>query len=156
MVNQMQEGLVSAPFTLSKSTDDVAWMVNGDIDPSSNYETIFSYSVPLGTAIQILPRNYIFGFYYDTVASTEGNLIKTGETRLTKSNANGSDTRQFWAGQNNIFKDVGDVRQRPSITIPLLANASQKINVQIKGMGTTLDKDYSDFFIECIQFYEKI
>jgi hypothetical protein len=75
---------------------------------------------------------------------------------MIKTNVNATDTRQFWSGPNSIFKDIGDIRQRPSISVPVLANASQKITVQVANMGTTLLSSVSDFFIEGVQFYEKV
>lgn len=150
-----QTGLVKSPFTITKATDGVSWMAS-DLATSTLWNTIMSYAVPLGTAVEITPMNYFFGFYYGTGGTTAGDKITAGNSRILKSNANGTESREIWSGSNSIFKDVGDKLQRPEIKVPMMVNASQKILVQVYSLGTTLDKDNSDFHLEAVQYYEEI
>lgn len=149
------DGLVKSPFTITKTTDGVSWL-SADLATSTDWKTILSYSVPLGMAVEISPVNYFFGFYYGTGGTTSGDKIIAGQTRILKSNANVTESREIWSGSNSIFKDVGDEFQRPKIRVPMMVNASQKILVQVYSMGTTLDKDNSDFNLEAIQYYEEV
>lgn len=150
-----QTGLVKSPFTINKTTDGVTWM-SADLPTSTLWNTILSYSVPLGVAVEVTPLNYHFGFYYGTGGVTSGDKITAGLTRILKQNSNGTESREIWSGANSIFKDVGDEFQRPKLKVPVLVNASQKLVVQVYSMGTTLDKDNSDFHIEAVQYYEEI
>ena len=74
----------------------------------------------------------------------------------SKKNAAATESRELWSGPNNIFKDIGDEFQRPKIRVPVVATASQKIVVEVYSLGNTLDSASSDYFIECMQYYEEI
>lgn len=146
-------GLTKSPFTLSKSSDGVTF-ITADLAASTSFEPIWTYAVPLGMAVQITPANYIFGHY---ISGADGTTkITAGMTRLVKMNANGSDTKEVWSGSNAIFLDIGDINKRPNLKVPVVVNASQKLQVQVKGLGAALDFEVSDFYIECVQFYERI
>lgn len=150
-----QANLVSSPFTIDKTADGVTY-VAADFATEADWNTILTYAVPLGVAIEITPVNYIFGQYYNTGGVTSGNLITAGMTRILKQNANGTESRELWKGANGIFKDIGDEWQRPKVRVPVVVNASQKVVVQVYSLGTTLDVSTSNFFIECTQYYEEI
>jgi len=147
----MANGLVKSPFTIDKNTDGVTFL-SADIVTATTWQTISSYDVPLGTAIEILPTNYHFG----DLQTTGGTAITAGSARILKQNANGTESRELWQGSAAIFKDIGDKLQRPSINIPVVVNSSQKIVVQVINMGTTLDSVLSNYYIECQQVYEEI
>jgi len=147
-----EDNLVKSPFTINKNADGSTWLT-ADLATTTVFTDILSYAVPLGTAIEVMPINYHFGEYNATDTTTQ---ITAGRTRLIKQNANGTESRELWQGPNAIFKDIGDVRQRPNLRIPVVANASQKLKVQVISMGTTLDSVASDYFIECQQIYEDI
>ena len=146
------KGLVKSPFTIDKTTTGSTWMT-ADLDSEAAWNQVFEYAVPLGTAIEITPVNYHFGDYKDTDTTTQ---ITGGMTRILKKNANNTETREIWAGANGIFKDVGDEFQRPKLRVPVIVNASQKITVEVYSLGTTLDSVCSNYFIECVQYYEAI
>lgn len=146
-----EKGLVKSPFTISKNSDGSTWL-SADTATSTNWFTILTYAVPLGTAIEITPVNYHFGVY----KLTDGTAITGGNTRILKKNAAGTESRELWSGPNNIFKDIGDEFQRPKIRVPVVATASQKIVVDVYSLGNTLDSASSDYFIECMQYYEEI
>jgi hypothetical protein len=146
-----EKGLVKSPFTISKNSTGATWMT-ADLATSALWNTILTYAVPLGTAIEITPVNYHFGTY----KLTDGTAITGGNTRILKKNAAGTESREIWSGPNNIFKDIGDEFQRPKIRVPVVATASQKIVVEVYSLGNTLDSASSDYFIECMQYYEEI
>jgi len=146
------ENLVKSPFTITKNADGATW-ISADLATTTVFTDALSYAVPLGTAIEILPTNYHFGEYNATDTTTQ---ITAGRTRILKQNANGTESRELWQGPNGIFKDIGDIRQRPNIKIPVVVNASQKLKIQVISLGTTLDSVESDYFIECQQIYEDI
>ena len=145
-------GLVKSPFTISSTTTGVTFF-SADLDTSDAYQTILTYAVPLGVAVEITPVNWHFGFYYATDTTT---AITAGQTKIEKQNANGTESRELWSGPNAIFKDIGDEFQRPKIRVPVVVNASQKLVVQVYSMGTTFDSASSNYYIECIQYYEEI
>lgn len=146
------KGLVSSPFTISKNADGATWL-SADLATSTDWKTILTYAVPLGTAIEIQPINYHFGEYNATDTTTQ---ITAGLTRILKTNATGGETREVWAGSNAIFKDIGDEFQRPKLRVSVVVSASQKVKVEVQNLGTTLDSASSDYFIECLQYYEEI
>lgn len=152
---QAQSNLVSSPFTIDKTADGVTYIA-ADLATEADWNTVLTYAVPLGVAIEITPVNYIFGQYYNTGGVTSGNIITAGLTRILKQNANGTESRELWKGANGIFKDIGDEWQRPKVRVPVVVNASQKVVVQVYSLGTTLDVSTSNFFIECTQYYEEI
>jgi len=127
--------------------------MSADLDTEAAWNTVLTYAVPLGTAVEITPVNYHFGDYNATDTTTQ---ITAGLTRIQKQNANGTESREIWSGANGIFKDIGDEFQRPKIRVPVVVNASQKLVVQVYSLGTTLDSASSNYFIECIQYYEEI
>jgi len=145
-------GLVKSPFTIDKNSTGSTW-VSADFATADSWTTVLTYAVPLGMAVEITPVNYHFGDFNATDAST---AITAGQTRILKQNANGTESREIWSGANGIFKDIGDEFQRPKIRVPVVVNASQKIVVQVYGMGTTFDSASSNYYIECIQYYEEI
>ena len=145
-------GLVKSPFTIDKNSTGSTW-VSADFATADSWTTVLTYAVPLGMAIEITPVNYHFGDFNARDAST---AITAGQTRILKQNANGTESREIWSGANGIFKDIGDEFQRPKIRVPVVVNASQKIVVQVYGMGTTFDSASSNYYIECIQYYEEI
>ena len=145
-------GLVKSPFTIDKNSTGSTW-VSADFTSADSWTTVLTYAVPLGMAIEITPVNYHFGDYNATDAST---AITAGQTRILKQNANGTESREIWSGANGIFKDIGDEFQRPKIRVPVVVNASQKIVVQVYSMGTTFDSASSNYYLECIQYYEEI
>jgi len=146
------KGLVKSPFTIDKTTDGSTFM-SADLASEADWNTILSYAVPLGTAVEITPVNYHFGEYKATDTTTD---ITAGSTRILKQNANGTESREIWKGANGIYKDIGDEWQRPKIRVPVVVSASQKIVVQVYSLGTTLDSVASNYFLECIQYYEEI
>ena len=146
-----QKGLVKSPFTISKNSDGSTWL-SADLVTSATWQQILSYAVPLGTAVEVTPINYHFGVF----KLTDNTAITAGNTRILKKNAAGTESRDLWSGPNNIFKDIGDEFQRPKIRVPVVASASQKIVVEVYNLGNTLDSTYSDYFIECMQYYEEI
>ena len=148
----MAKKLVKSPFTVDKTTDNVTFL-SADLDSVAEWKDMLSYPVPLGTAIEITPVNYIFGQYYATDTTTQ---ITGGSTRILKQNANGTESREIWKGNNGIFGDIGDIRKRPQLRVPVMISASQKLVVQIYNLGTTLDSVASDFQVECMQYYEEI
>jgi hypothetical protein len=150
-----KQGLVKSPFTIEKNADGVTYLTT-DLATASEWKTILTYAVPLGMAIEVTPVNYIFGEYYGTGGVTAGDVISGGLTRVLKSNANGTEQREIWNGSNKIFGDLGDELQRPKLRVPVVVNASQKILVQVYGLGTTLDVSTSNFFVEATQYYEEI
>lgn len=145
------KGLVKSPFTISKNSDGSTWL-SADTATSTSWFAILTYAVPLGTAIEITPINYHFGSY----KLTDGTAITAGNTRILKKNAAGTESRELWSGPNNIFKDIGDEFQRPKIRVPVVLSASQKLVVEVYSLGNTLDSASSDYFIECMQYYEEI
>jgi len=146
------QGLVKSPFTIDKNSTGSTW-VSADFATADSWTAILTYAVPLGMAIEITPVNYHFGDFNATDAST---AITAGQTRILKQNANGTESREIWSGANGIFKDIGDEFQRPKIRVPVVVNASQKLVVQVYGMGVTFDSGSSNYYIECIQYYEEI
>lgn len=146
------EGLTKSPFTIDKNSDGSTWL-SADLASSNLWNDILTYAVPLGTAVEVSPVNYFFGDFKATDGTT---TITAGNTRILKQNANGSESREVWSGSNGIFKDIGDIRQRPTLRVPLLVSASQKIKVQVYSLGTTLDSVASNFYVECMQYYEEI
>lgn len=152
MVNGEQKGLVKSPFLIDKNTDGTTFLT-ADLATTTSFTTILSYAVPLGTAVEITPVNYHFGTYKATDTTTQ---ITAGSTRILKQNANATESREIWQGENGIFKDIGDEFQRPKLRVPVVANASQKIVVQVVNLGVTLDSVASNYSIECMQFYEEI
>jgi hypothetical protein len=146
-----QKGLVKSPFTINKNADGATWL-SADIATSTNWQTILTYAVPLGTAIEVTPINYHFGTY----KLTDNTAITAGETRILKKNAAGTESREIWHGTNNIFKDIGDEFQRPKLRVPVVLSASQKLIVEVYNLGNTLDSVYSDYIVECMQYYEEI
>ena len=145
------KGLVKSPFTIYSAVTGATWMT-ADLATVNAWNTILSYATPLGMAIEITPVNYHFGL----LRTTGDTAITAGMTRIMKQNANGTESREIWSGANGIFKDIGDEFQRPKIRVSVIVNASQVLVVQVYGMGTTLDSVYSNFFIECVQYYEEI
>ena len=145
-------GLVKSPFTIDKNSTGSTW-VTADFATTTTWTTILTYAVPLGMAIEITPVNYHFGDLNATDAST---AITAGNTRILKQNANGTESREIWSGANGIFKDIGDEFQRPKIRVPVVVNASQKIVVQVYSLGVTFDTGSSNYYIECVQYYEEI
>jgi len=145
-------GLVKSPFTITKSTDGSTFL-SADLADVSVFTDILVYAVPLGQAVRIEPFNYFYGFYYATDATTK---ITAGQTRILKANSNRTEQREVWLGVNSIFKDIGDKLQRPELRVPVTLNASQKLVVQVKSLGVSLDQGVSDFIIEATQFYEEI
>ncbi len=152
MEQKQQKGLVKSPFTINKVTDGVTFLA-ADLATANEWKTIFTYAVPLGVAVEVTPANYHFGQYYATDTTT---VISAGMTRILKQNSNGTESREIWSGANGIFKDIGDIRQRPHINVPVVVNASQKLVVQVYGLGVSLDQGVSNYFIECMQYYEEI
>ena len=152
MAEGQGKGLVKSPFTIEKNATGSTW-VTADFATSTDWKAILTYAVPLGMAIEITPVNYHFGSYLATDGSTQ---ITAGLTRIKKQNANGTESREIWSGANKIFKDLGDEFQRPKIRVPVVVNASQKIVVEVYSLGTTFDTGTSNYFIECIQYYEEI
>ena len=144
-------GLVQSPFTITKDSDGSTYLT-ADLATSSTFTDLLIYAVPLGQAVKIETFNYFFGEYKDT----GGSAITDGQTRLLKANSTRDESRTIWQGSNGIFKDIGDVRQRPTLRVPVIASASQKLVVQVKDLGTTLDISESNFFIESFQIYEQI
>jgi len=149
---EQQKGLVKSPFTINKNASGSTYL-SADLTAEAAWNEILNYSVPLGTAIEIMPVNYHFGYYYATDTTTQ---ITAGMTRLLKKNAAGTETRELWSGPNSIFKDIGDIRQRPNIRVPVVLSASQVLAVEVYNMGVDLDSVTSDYFIECMQYYEEI
>jgi len=147
-----QAGIVKSPFTIGKTSTGSTWL-SADLASTSTWQTILSYAVPLGLAIEVLPTNYHFGTYKATDTTT---TITAGYTKILKQNANASESREIWMGANGIFKDIGDAFQRPHINVPVTVNASQVIAIQVYSLGTTLDSIASDFVIEAMQYYEEI
>jgi hypothetical protein len=147
--------LVKSPFTISKLAEGVTYLTS-DLATADEFKNLLSYSVPLGTAVEITPINYIFGEFYTTAGSTSGNLITAGMTRILKQNSASTESREIWSGSNKIFGDLGDELKRPKLRVPVVMNASQKVVVQVYGLGTTLDVSTSNFFIEATQYYEEI
>lgn len=150
-----EQRIVKSPFTIEKNADGVTYL-SSDLATASEWKQILSYSVPLGMAVEVTPANYIFGQYYGTGGVTAGDIIYGGLTRVLKKNANGTEAREIWLGSNQIFGDLGDELKRPKIKTPVMVNASQKITVEVYGLGTTLDVSTSNFFIEATQYYEEI
>ena len=146
------KGLVKSPFTIDKNTDGSTWL-SADLVTSTDWKTILTYAVPLGMAVEITPVNYHFGDYNATDTTT---AITAGNTRILKTNANGTESREIWSGSNGIFKDIGDEFQRPKIRVPVVVNASQKIKVEVYSLGTTLDSATSNYYLEAVQYYEEI
>jgi len=149
---QNKEGLVKSPFTINKNTTGSTF-ITADLATSTTWQDLLKYAVPLGMAIEVTPINYHFGTYLATDTTTS---ITAGMTRILKQNANGSESREVWAGANGIFKDIGDEFQRPKLRAPVVVNASQVLLVQVYNLGVTLDSAVSDYFIECLQYYEEI
>ena len=147
-----EKGLVKSPFTINKNSDGVTFL-SADLAGEAAWNQILKYSVPLGTAVEVMPINYHYGYYYATDTTTQ---ITAGLTRLLKKNAAGTETRELWKGPNKIFKDIGDIRQRPNIRVPVVLSASQVLAVEVYNMGTTLDSVTSDYYVECMQYYEEI
>ena len=145
-------GLVKSPFTIDKNSTGSTWL-SADLATAAAWTEVLNYAVPLGMAIEITPVNYHFGDYNATDTTT---AITAGQTRILKQNANGTESREIWSGANGIFKDIGDEFQRPKIRVPVVVNASQKIVVQVYSLGTTLDSASSNYYLECIQYYEEI
>lgn len=150
-----KSGLTMSPFTIDKNTDGVTYL-SSDLATSDDWKTILTYAVPLGMAIEVTPANYHFGEYFNTNGVTSGNKITAGMTRILKANNNISQSKEIWSGSNNIFYNIGDEFQRPKIRVPVVVNASQKLLVQVKSLGTTLDVSTSNYYIECVQYYEEI
>jgi hypothetical protein len=147
-----EAGLVKSPFTIDKNTSGSTWLT-ADLATVAVWTDALTYAVPLGTAIEITPVNYHFGTYKATDTTT---TITAGSTRILKQNANATESREIWQGANGIFKDIGDEFQRPKLRVPVVVNASQKIVVQVYSLGTTLDSVASNYFIECVQYYEEV
>ena len=147
-----EKGLVKSPFTIDKNTDGSTWL-SADLVTSTDWKAILTYAVPLGMAVEITPVNYHFGDYNATDTTT---AITAGNTRILKTNANNTESREIWSGSNGIFKDIGDEFQRPKIRVPVVVNASQKIKVEVYNLATTLDSATSNYYIEAIQYYEEI
>lgn len=145
------EQVIKSPFTINKNTSGVTY-ASSDIADSTNWETLLTYSVPLGVGIELTPANYFFADLKTTGATT----ITAGSSRLVKQNANATETRELWQGANGIFKDIGDEFQRPKLRIGATVSASEKLVFQIYNLGTTLDVSASNVYVECIQFYESI
>lgn len=145
------KGLMQSPFTISKITTGSTWLT-ANLATSSLWTTINTYAVPLGTAIQVTPQNYLFFTLKDTGASA----ITAGNSRVVKANANATNTVELWSGPNTIFKDIGDALQRPYIRVPVTANASEQLLFQVYSLGTTLASTNSDVFLECMQFYAPV
>jgi hypothetical protein len=152
MGDDIMANLVKSPFTIDKTTDGAVFLT-ADLDSADEWKTMLSYAVPLGTAVEITPVNYIFGNLKATDTTT---TITAGSTRILKQNANGTESREIWKGANGIFGDIGDIRKRPQLRVPVMINASQKLVVQVYSLGTTLDSVASDFQVECMQYYEEI
>lgn len=150
-----EDGLVRSPFTINKTTTGVTY-VAADFADASSWTTILTYAVPLGTAVEITPANYVFGLFYNTGGVTSGNVITGGLTRILKANATTNETREIWSGSNAIFGSLGDELQRPRLKTGVTVSASQQILVQVYNLGTTLDVSTSNFFIEAVQVYEQI
>lgn len=148
-------GLVKSPFTIDKNSTGSTY-VSDDFATSTSWTDILNYAVPLGMAVEITPVNYHYGEYFGTGGITAGDKITAGMTRILKQNANATESRELWSGSNGIFKDIGDEFQRPKLRVPVVVNASQKLVVQVKSLGTTLDISTSNYYIECIQYYEEI
>lgn len=146
-----EKGLVKSPFTISKTASGSTY-VAADFATAASWTQILSYSVPLGTAIEVTPVNYIFGVYKETLNS----VITAGLTRILKKNAANTESREIFSGPNSIFKDIGDEFQRPKVRVPVVLSASQLLVVEVYSLGTTLDVSQSDFFVECMQYYEEI
>ena len=152
MEQDSNTGLVKAPFTITKSSD-ASTFLSADLASSATFQDILVYAVPLGQALKIEPFHYFFGFYYATDTTTK---ITAGETKLVKANSTRDENRTIWQGANSIFKDVGDEQQRPKLRVPVTLSSSEKLVVQVKSLGTTLDQGVSDFNMECFQIYEQI
>jgi len=150
-----EKGLVKSPFTISKNASGASWVAS-DFATAASWTQVLSYAVPLGTAFEITPLNYIFGQYYGTGGVTAGDKITAGLTRILKKNAANTESREIFSGPNSIFKDIGDEFQRPKVRAPVVASASQQIVVEVYSLGTTLDVSTSDFFLEGMQYYEEI
>jgi len=147
-----EQGLVKSPFTIDKNSSASTWLT-ADLVSSTDWKQVLVYDVPLGVAIEITPVNYHFGDYNATDTTT---AITAGNTRILKKNANGTESREIWSGANGIFKDIGDEFQRPKIRVPVVINASQKLAVEVYSLGTTLDSVASNYYVECVQYYEEI
>ena len=147
-----EKTLVKSPFTITKGSSGSTF-VSADFANSSDWKEILTYAVPLGMAIELTPVNYHFGSYLATDASTQ---ITAGLTKIEKKNAALSESREIWKGANKIFKDLGDEFQRPKLRVPVMVNASEKIVVSVQSLGTTFDTGSSDYYIECLQYYEEI
>lgn len=147
-----EKNLVKSPFTISKNSDGATWL-SADLTAQAEWKAILTYAVPLGTAVEVTPVNYHYGQYYATDTTTK---ITAGNTKIEKKNAAGTESRELWSGPNSIFKDIGDEFQRPKIRVPVVASASQKIVVSVYNLGADLDSVVSDYFIECMQYYEEI
>jgi hypothetical protein len=146
-----EKGLVKSPFTISKLSSGSTY-VSADFATAASWTQILSYAVPLGTAIEITPINYIFGVLKETL----GSIITAGNTRILKKNAANTESREIFSGPNSIFKDIGDEFQRPKVRVPVVLSASQQLVVEVYSLGTSLDVSVSDFFVECMQYYEEI
>lgn len=151
METDKNTGLVKSPFTISKIASGVTF-ASTDISTSSRWEDLLTYAVPLGTAVEITPVNYMFA----TLKNTGGTAITAGMSRLVKTNAAETEEREIWSGSNGIFKDIGDEFQRPKIRVPVIVNSSQKLKFQVYSLGTTLDVSESNVLVEAVQYYEEI
>jgi hypothetical protein len=147
-----QAKLIRSPFTIDKNSTGSTWL-SADLATATEWKTILTYAVPLGTAVELTPVNYHFGDYNATDTTT---AITAGMTRIQKQNANGTESREIWSGANGIFKDIGDEFQRPKLRVPVMVNASEKVVVQVFNLGTTLDSASSNYYIEAIQYYNEI
>lgn len=147
-----ENNLVKSPFTISKAANGATWL-SADLATTTTWTAVLTFAVPLGTAVEVTPINYHFGYFYATDTTTQ---ITAGQTRIFKKNAAGTESRQLWAGPNAIFNTIGDEFKRPKIRVPVTAGASQQIVVEVYSLGTTLDSVASDYFIECMQYYEQV
>ncbi|AKB79018.1 hypothetical protein MSHOH_2535 [Methanosarcina horonobensis HB-1 = JCM 15518] len=152
---ETQNKLKTSPFTISKLAEGATYLTS-DLASADEWKDLLKYSVPLGMAVEITPINYVFGEFYTTAGTTSGNIITGGMSRILKQNANGTESREIWSGSNKIFGELGDELKRPKLRVPVVVNASQKIVVQIYGLGATLDVSTSNFYIEATQYYEDI
>lgn len=144
-------GLVKSPFTISKLTSGVTYE-STDFADAARWVDLLTYDVPLGTAVEVTPVNYLFADLKNTGATA----ITAGMSRLVKTNASETEERELWSGSNGIFKDIGDEFQRPKVRVPIIVNSSQKLKFQVYNLGTTLDVSASNVFIEAVQYYEEI
>lgn len=148
----MANQLIRTPFTINSTSTGVTFMA-ADLATANSWNTILTYSVPLGVAIEVLPTNY---FFFDLKATDTTTRITAGLSRVIKQNANGTETRELFSGSNGIFKDIGDEFQRPKFKVGVTANSSQQILCQVYGLGTSLDSIASNVFIECLQWSEQL